>query len=223
MIEFSHIYKTYPGPVHALRDVSFKIDKGEFVFLTGPSGAGKTTLFKMLSAFDRPTSGSLRVMGTNVPALASKEVPFYRRKIGVVYQDFKLLLDRSVEENIRLTLDCLDYKRGDLNRRVEEVMSQVGLLSKRAAYPSQLSGGEQQRVALARAIVHEPSLLVADEPTGNLDPELSSRIMDLIEEVNSRGTTVVVATHDHNLVEKRGKRRLHLQAGEMGQWGECHV
>lgn len=211
MIKFSHVYKTYPGPVHALRDISIEIQKGEFLFLTGKSGAGKTTLFRMISAFDKPSSGAVSVAGYDLATIGAGEVPFFRRKIGVVFQDFRLLRGRTVFENVALPLEI----RGDrtIQRRVDEMLDNVGLVMKKHTFVEQLSGGEQQRVAIARALIHQPGVLIADEPTGNLDPQMSEEIMDLLERVNAQGTTVFVATHDHDLVKRRAKRVVRIDAG----------
>lgn len=214
MITFSHVYKTYAGPVHALRNVDLNVDRGEFLFLTGPSGAGKTTLFKMLSAFDRPTSGSVQVAGFDLNKITSSEVPYFRRRIGVVFQDFKLLKGRTIFENVALPLRVLG-ERFATTRRVEEILDQVGLRFKLDQIVDQLSGGEQQRVAIARALVHKPELLIADEPTGNLDPDLSQEIIKLFERANAQGTTVVIASHDHELVKRMQKRVIRLKAGTL--------
>jgi len=213
MIEFSHVYKTYPGPVHALKNIDLTIDKGEFVFLTGPSGAGKTTLFKMISAYDAATSGGLKVAGYDLSEIKNNQVPFFRRKIGVIFQDFKLLKDRTIFENVALPLQIRGDKQLAIQRRVYEVLEQVGLAHKHDQYPEYISGGEQQRTAIARAIIHQPGVLIADEPTGNLDPRLSEEIMDLLEKVCAQGTTVFVATHDHDMVKRRHKRTLELKDG----------
>lgn len=215
MIKFSHVYKTYPGPIHALRNLDLTIERGSFLFLTGPSGAGKTTFFRLLSAFDKPTSGSLVISGKDVSQFNLKQVAQYRRQIGVVFQDFKLLKDRTVAENVALPLEIMGEKKEFIQKRVAEVLDQVGLKYKNNSYPEQMSGGEQQRVAIARAYVHKPGLLIADEPTGNLDPDLSLSILKLFEDINAQGTTVIVATHDPQIVEKTRRRTLKLKAGEM--------
>ena len=215
MIQFSHIYKTYPGPVHALRDVSLNIKKGEFLFLKGPSGAGKSTLFRLLSAFERPTSGRLAVMKYNLTSIKDSEVPYFRRQIGVVYQDFKLLDNRTIFENIAIPLEVRGDRQKHIKKRVQEVLDQVGLIHRQNHHPSQLSGGEQQRVSIARALVHQPGILIADEPTGNLDPELSEEIMALFDKVNAQGTTVFVATHNHEVIKRRSKKCLHIQEGKL--------
>lgn len=213
MIEFSHVYKTYPGPSHALRDVELEIRKGEYLFLTGPSGAGKTTLFRMLSAFDKPSSGRVVVAGFDLGALTPDELPLFRRRIGVVFQDFRLLKGQSVFDNVALPLRVRGERSQSTQRRVEEMLDLVGLTYKRDVNPEQLSGGEQQRVAIARALVHQPGLLIADEPTGNLDPELTEEIMDLLDRANAQGTTVFVATHDHDLVRRRARRVIEIKSG----------
>ncbi|MGE5086328.1 MAG: cell division ATP-binding protein FtsE [Bacillota bacterium] len=213
MIEFSHVYKTYPGPIHALKNIDLKIDKGEFAFLTGPSGAGKTTLFKMISAYDVATSGGVNVAGYDLSEIKTGQVPFFRRKIGVIFQDFKLLKDRTLFENVALPLKIRGDKTPAIQRKVYDVLEQVGLAHKYDQYPEFVSGGEQQRTAIARAIIHQPGVLIADEPTGNLDPRLSEEIMDLLERVCSQGTTVFVATHDHEMVKRRRKRTLELREG----------
>ncbi len=215
MIEFSHVYKTYPGPVHALKNIDLRIDKGEFVFLTGPSGAGKTTLFKMMSAFDLITSGNIKVAGFDLTKISEKEVAFFRRRIGVVFQDFKLLKDRTIFENVAMPLRVRGDRPQQVQKRVSDILEQVGLSAKADQFPEFISGGEQQRTAIARALVHQPGVLIADEPTGNLDPDLSEEIMDLLERVCAQGTTVFVASHDHALVQRRKKRTLEIKAGHL--------
>lgn len=213
MIELSHVYKTYNGRQHALKNIDLKIDKGEFVFLTGPSGAGKSTLFKLISAFDRATSGEVQVNGKSLNKIKADEVPFFRRQIGVVFQDFKLLKNQTVFQNISLPLIIKNEKQTVIDKKVSDILEQVGLSHKRDDYPDFLSGGEQQRVAIARAIVHQPALLIADEPTGNLDPKMGSEIMDIFERVAAQGTTLFLATHDHEMVKSRRKRTVHIDNG----------
>jgi len=215
MIQLFHVNKSYDHDAAALMDVSLSIDKGEFVFLTGPSGAGKTTLLKLIFCAEKATSGQILVAGRNIARLGHSQVPYLRRKIGVVFQDFKLLPGRSVRDNVALTLDVLGTGRRDAERRVEVMLKQVGLAHKIDSYPSKLSGGEQQRVAIARALVNDPAILLADEPTGNLDPKLTLEIMDLLTDFSARGTTVVVATHDEGLLARYRKRIIALGGGQV--------
>ena len=215
MISFSHAYKVFANGYQGLRNASFEIEKGEFVFLTGPSGAGKTTLFRLISAFDRPTSGRVTVLDEDVSALTNNELPLFRRRIGVIYQDFRLLRDRSVFDNVSMPLIVRGDSKTFIESRVREVISQVGLDGRIESIPEELSGGEQQRVAIARALVHHPGVLVADEPTGNLDHEMSAEIFRLLEHVNAQGTTVFVATHDTELIRRRSYRVMNIQGGEV--------
>ncbi len=215
MISFSHAYKVFANGYQGLRNASFEIEKGEFVFLTGPSGAGKTTLFRLISAFDRPTSGRVTVLDEDVSALTNHELPLFRRRIGVIYQDFRLLRDRSVFDNVSMPLIVRGDSKTFIESRVREVISQVGLDGRIESIPEELSGGEQQRVAIARALVHHPGVLVADEPTGNLDHEMSAEIFRLLEHVNAQGTTVFVATHDTELIRRRSYRVMNIQGGEV--------
>lgn len=217
MIEFSHLYKSYDQKNHALKDITLKIDSGDFVFLTGPSGAGKSTLFKMITAYDSPTSGKITVGNFNLISIKGKDLAEYRRKLGIVFQDFKLLPDRTVYENICLPLEVQKHHDSFIKKRAQEVLDLVGLSHKSEQYPEYLSGGEQQRTAIARAIIHQPGVLIADEPTGNLDPEMSSKIVDVFEKVCAQGTTVVIATHDHELVKRKNKKVIELKDGSVSR------
>lgn len=215
MISFTHAYKIFPNGYQGLRNVSFAIDKGEFVFLTGPSGAGKTTLFRLISAFDRPTSGAVQVLGNDVSAMRPNEIPFFRRRIGVIYQDFRLLKDRTVFDNIAMPLLVRGDRGHYIDKRVKEVCEQVGLGFRINSFPDEISGGEQQRVAIARALIHHPGVLIADEPTGNLDRDMSIEIFKLLEQVNAQGTTVFVATHDTELIKKKPFRVIEIDEGQV--------
>jgi cell division transport system ATP-binding protein len=215
MIQLYHVTKRYPPGINALTDISLQVDKGEFVFLTGPSGAGKTTLLRLLFREELPTEGQILVNGRNLAVLPAKKVPYLRRSIGVVFQDFKLIHRKTVHENIALALHVLGVAESEHKTRVLRVLRMVGLQHRMHSYPLQISGGEQQRVAIARALINEPVLLLADEPTGNLDPELSFEIMRLFREINAHGATVVVATHDRELIRKFGRRVIHLEGGRI--------
>ena len=213
MIELKEVTKEYSKGIAALNNVSLKIDPGEFVFVVGDSGSGKSTLIRLLLKELDPTSGSIRVMGRNLEKVSHKEIPFYRRKMGVVFQDFRLLKDRNVYENVAFALRVTETPTRVLKKKVPAALSLVGLAQKYKSNPKELSGGEQQRVAIARAIVNEPSILLADEPTGNLDPANSWEIMNLLEEANKRGTTVVVVTHNHEIVNTMKKRVITMSKG----------
>ena len=216
MIQTYHVSKVYDrGDRPALRDVSLHVDKGEFVFLTGPSGAGKSTLLKLLFMAERPSKGQVVVNGRNVATLSPRHIPHHRREIGVVFQDFKLIQNRTVHENVAYTLHVLGRPEREIRKRVYATLKNVGLVHKAHALPLWLSGGEQQRVAIARALVGEPVLLLADEPTGNLDAEITEEVMGILEQANARGTTVVVATHDHGLLRRYRKRVIYLKSGHI--------
>jgi cell division transport system ATP-binding protein len=215
MIELYGVSKKYGQFREALYDVSFRIASGEFVFLTGPSGAGKSTLLRLLFLEEEPTEGQILVNGRNIGVLPDSQVPYLRRTMGVVFQDFKLIARKTIFENISFVQNVLGLARAEQKRRAYHVLKRVGLQHQMNAFPDELSGGEQQRVAIARAIVNEPTLLLADEPTGNLDPVLSEEIMRLFVEINIRGTTVLVATHDLELIRRMGKRTLTLERGRL--------
>jgi cell division transport system ATP-binding protein len=213
MIQMFHVYKAYPGDPPVLSDINLHVQKGEFVFLTGPSGAGKTTLMKLIFCGEKATKGQILVGGRNIARIRESAVPYLRRNIGVVFQDFKLLPHRTVEDNVAFALDVLGVPRPVARERVHRMLKLVGLQHKSGSLPLKLSGGEQQRVVIARALVNDPTILLADEPTGNLDPALTLEIMDLLMDVNARGTTVMVATHDISLITRYQKRTLRLENG----------
>jgi cell division transport system ATP-binding protein len=215
MIQLYHVTKRYAPGISALTDVSLHVDKGEFVFLTGPSGAGKTTLLKMLFREELPTEGQIIVHGRNLAALPAASVPYLRRSIGVVFQDFKLIHRKTIFENIALALHVIGVPESEHKVRVLRLLRMVGLQHRMHSFPLQVSGGEQQRVAIARALINEPVLLLADEPTGNLDPGLSGEIMNLFREINAHGTTVMVATHDRDLIRRFARRVVHLEGGRL--------
>lgn len=215
MITFKHVYKTYSANKHSLRDISLDIKKGEFVFLTGPSGAGKSTLFKLISGFENPSSGELSVLGHDLNKIKSSQIPFLRRKIGFVLQNYKLLKDKTVFENVELPLVILNINKSERHKKVSEMLSLVGLIDVQHQYPEHLSGGEQQRVAIARALIHNPDIVIADEPTGNLDPELSDSILKLFFKLSSVGATFIVATHDPRLIKAKNCRILKLEKGQL--------
>lgn len=215
MVRFDRVSKRYPGGKEALSGVSFELDRGEFAFLTGHSGAGKSTLLKLMMQMEHPSRGQVFVDGLNLGKLRSGQVPYLRRKIGVVFQNHQLLFDRSVYDNIALPLQIAGYTPAEAGRRVRAALDSVGLLGMEKRNPIELSGGEQQRVGIARAVVNKPPLLLADEPTGNLDPELSAEIMNLFMRFQQVGVTVLIATHDIALVERLGHRRLILDHGQL--------
>jgi cell division transport system ATP-binding protein len=215
LVSFSAVAKRYPGGQHALKDVSFSLQAGELAFLTGRSGAGKSTLLKLIPAIERPSAGSVVVNGQNVSALTRAAVPYLRRNIGLVFQDQKLLYDRNVYDNVMLPLAFSSHSPKEAARRARAALDKVGLLAREKANPIQLSGGEQQRLAIARAVVNRPALLVADEPTANLDAESAARILDIFVAFNQVGVTVLIATHDQALVARYGRKVLHLEEGRI--------
>ena len=215
MIETHHLSKLYSRGLYALQDLSLTVEKGEFVFLTGPSGAGKSTLLRLLLVQERPTEGELFVNGHDLTRLSRSDVQEYRRGVGFIFQDFKLIPTRTVFENVAFVLEVLGVPSAQQRRKAFQVLKWVGLQHRINAYPRDLSGGEQQRIAIARALVNDPALVLADEPTGNLDPDLSLEIMNLLREVNAGGTTVVVATHDRELIRLVGRRTITLDQGRV--------
>ena len=215
MIEFEHVSKRYVGGFEALKDVSFQIPRGEMLFLTGRSGAGKSTLLKLIMLMERPSGGRIVVNGHQFNKISPRKIPYLRREIGVVFQNHQLLTDRSVYDNVALPLMILGYQPNEIGRRVRAALDKVGLLSKEKANPQTLSGGEQQRVGIARAVVHKPPIVLADEPTGNLDPELSRDVMRLFEQFNQVGVTVLIATHDLGLIARMPHRLLTLREGHL--------
>jgi len=215
LVKFSAVAKRYPGGQEALKDVSFSLEAGELAFLTGRSGAGKSTLLKLIPAIERPSAGSVVVNGQNVASLKRAAIPYLRRNIGLVFQDQKLLYDRSVYDNVMLPLAFSAHAPKEAARRARAALDKVGLLGREKANPVQLSGGEQQRVAIARAVVNRPAILVADEPTANLDAESALRILEIFVAFHQVGVTVLIATHDRALVERYGKRVLRLEDGRV--------
>jgi cell division transport system ATP-binding protein len=218
MVRFQKVTKIYPRAASgaaALRDITFGVAKGEFAFLTGPSGAGKSTILKLLYMDERPTSGEVRVSGFSSREVKSREIPELRRKLGIIFQDFRLLEDRTAEANVAFALEVIGTPKASIPNKVARALAQVGLASKTRAYPRELSGGEQQRVAFARALVNDPFVLVADEPTGNLDDRATRGIFQLLREINAAGTAVLMATHDLDLVRKSDYRCIELNHGEI--------
>jgi len=217
MIEFDNVSKRYPDGHEALSQASFTLDAGEMAFLTGHSGAGKSTLLKLIMLMERPSGGQLLVNGKNLSRLHKSQIPYYRRRVGVVFQNHQLLFDRSVFDNVALPMQVSGAQHRDIERRVRAALDKVGLLSKEKLNPVQLSGGEQQRIGIARAVVHTPRILLADEPTGNLDPELSAEIMKLFEDFRNVGVSVLVATHDIALISTMDERVLTLDHGRLSE------
>ena len=213
MISFQNVSKTYDNGFPALNDVSFEISKGEFVFLVGSSAAGKSTIIKLIMKEEDATEGSIIINGIDVCDLRRKEIPYFRRTLGVVFQDYRLLPNKTVQENVAYAMEIIGASGKEIRKNVPNVLSMVGLAHKAKMYPKQLSGGEQQRVAIARAIVNNPVLLIADEPTGNLDPETAHEIMEILEDINRRGTTIIMATHAENIVNKMQKRVIVVEKG----------
>ncbi|WP_286263608.1 cell division ATP-binding protein FtsE [Thalassotalea atypica] len=215
MIRFRKVNKTYPGGFAALKDVSFEIESGEMAFLTGHSGAGKSTLLKLISLIEKPTAGTIKIDGTELSTIPYRKIPFVRRNIGMIFQNHHLLMDRTVFDNVALPLIIEGYSQKEVVKRVDGALEKVQLGDRARCYPYMLSGGEQQRVGIARAIVNKPSIILADEPTGNLDPELSLGIVRLFEELNAVGVSVIIATHDLGLIARMRYRTLTLKNGAM--------
>jgi cell division transport system ATP-binding protein len=215
MILFDHVYKRYPNGREAVSDLSLELGKGEMAFLTGHSGAGKSTLLKLIALIERPTRGAVVVNGQNTSTVARAKIPAFRRQIGVVFQDHKLLMDRPVYDNVGLPLVIAGVPEKEIGKRVRAALDQVGLLGREQNRPIELSTGEQQRVGIARAIIGKPAILIADEPTGNLDPDLSVEIMNIFKRFNEVGVTVLIASHDVHLIERYGVRRIVLEGGRV--------
>lgn len=217
MIQLFNVSKTYKGEVtvEALKNINLHIKRGEFVFLVGPSGAGKSTLTRLLIREELPTEGQIMVNGKSLLRLRTREIPYYRRKIGFIFQDFRLLMDRTVYENVAFAMEAMEFPKPEVKEKVPAVLEMVGLQDKLNAYPHQLSGGQQQRICIARAIVNNPLLVIADEPTGNLDPDTSWEVMSILQAINKRGTTVISATHDREMVNRLQKRVIALFGGRI--------
>ena len=217
MILLSNVSKVYPNGSTALDDISFFIERGEFVFIVGPSGSGKSTLIKLLMHEEVATSGQVIINNDDVAALKRREIPYLRRSMGVVFQDFRLLPKKTVFENVAFAMDIIGASRKEIRKQVPNVLSLVGLAHKAKSYPDELSGGEQQRVALARALVNNPAFLIADEPTGNLNPKAAMEIMELLDDINKRGTTVIMATHAKDIVDRMKKRVIAIEDGKIAR------
>lgn len=217
MIQLTNVSKIYPNGARALVDINLKIGKGDFVFLVGPSGAGKSTLIKLFYRDEIPTRGQVQINNKNLVRMKDRDVPYLRRNIGVIFQDFKLLPNKTVQENVAFALEVIGVAKRDVQLRTKATLELVGLANKENAFPHELSGGEQQRVCVARAIINNPALLVADEPTGNLDPETAWEIMDLLYNINKRGTTIVMATHAKTIVNEMRKRVIAIENGRVAR------
>lgn len=217
MIEMQDVWKTYPDGTNALRGITVTINRNEFVYIVGPSGAGKSTFMKLIYREEKPTKGNLYVNGFNLEKLRQRKIPYLRRNIGVIFQDYRLLPRLTAAENVAFAMEVIEAPKKTIRRRTTEVLELVGLKDRLNALPSQMSGGEQQRVAIARAIVNNPSVIIADEPTGNLDPETSWGIMRLLEEINFRGTTIVMATHNREIVNTMRKRVIAIEKGNIAR------
>jgi len=215
MIQLYNVCKSYSRDGSALEDINLKIPKGDFVYITGPSGAGKSTLLKLLYVAEKPSRGQILINGQNVTRMGPVKIPYLRRQIGIVFQDFKLISSRTIFENVAFPLEVRGRKRFEISKKVYQMLKNVGLEHKLAKHPLELSGGEQQRVAIARALVMEPLVLLADEPTGNLDPDATLEIMELFKGANARGTTVLIATHDREMIKRFPRRQICLEHGRL--------
>lgn len=215
MIQMFHVTKMYPRDIEAIIDVNLHIEKGEFIFLVGPSGAGKSTFIRLLFLDELPTSGQVVVAGRNIAYLSYRKIPYLRRQIGVIFQDFKLLYTKTVFENVAFVLQVRGLPKGEIGKRTSDALAKVGLFQKRDSFPHQISGGEQQRVAIARAIVGQPEIILADEPTGNLDAGISKEIFDHFSLINEGGVTVIVATHNLEMAQGMGRRIIYLDQGRI--------
>lgn len=215
MIEFKDVSKTYPNGTHALHNIDLKVDQGEFVFIVGSSGAGKSTFLKLIMCEEKPNSGQIVVNGVDLTRIKRREVPYFRRSMGIVFQDFRLINTMTVYENVAFAMHVIGASNAQIRKRVPYMLQIVGLQNKANSRPNELSGGEQQRVGLARALVNNPSMIIADEPTGNIDPTLSYEIVDLLTKINQRGTTVLMVTHEHRLVKHFHRRVIEIHAGEI--------
>jgi cell division transport system ATP-binding protein len=215
MIEMYHVYMAYQKEANALEDINLKVEKGDFVLLTGPSGAGKSTLLKLITCQEQATRGQILVNGRNIAKIRQSSIPYLRRNTGIVFQDFKLLNKKTIMENVALPLEIIGKKKKEIKHKVWNILKMVGLQHKMGSFPLQLSGGEQQRVAIARALVNDPAILLADEPTGNLDPENAGYIMELIRKANAKGTTIMLATHDKELLQRYHYRVITLEKGKI--------